>query len=101
MALRNPWHRSKDRPNREHATSVLEALAEGQAHLAASGLTQSHDRNQRFVRGPAHTEVLEQLVCHRELHPMPRKPVHYGHRIRNYRDVISPAFQEPSETAAR
>ena len=31
-------------------------------------------RDERFARGPAHTEITEQLVCHRDSRPMPRKP---------------------------
>ena len=51
---------------------VLEVLAGGGAHLAASGLTHLDSRNERFERGPAHTEITQQVVCHRETEPMPR-----------------------------
>lgn len=53
---------------------VLGTLAAGETHIAASGLTQVASRNAHFTRGPAHTEVVEQLVCHREFRPMPRTP---------------------------
>ncbi|WP_166263436.1 membrane-bound lytic murein transglycosylase MltF [Marinobacter caseinilyticus] len=53
---------------------VLEALENGQTHIAAAGLTQLPSRNQRFTAGPVHTEIVQQLVCHREMRPMPRKP---------------------------
>lgn len=50
---------------------VLETLERGEAHLAAAGLTHLPSRNERFERGPAHTEITQQLVCHRELRPLP------------------------------
>lgn len=53
---------------------VLDALATGSGHLAAAGLTHLDSRDERFARGPAHTEITEQLVCHRDSRPMPRKP---------------------------
>lgn len=53
---------------------VLAALESGNIHLAAAGLTHLASRDERFARGPAHTEITEQLVCHRSARPMPRKP---------------------------
>ncbi len=50
---------------------VLERLEAGEAHIAAAGLTQRPSRNERFERGPAHTEIREQLVCHRNQRPRP------------------------------
>lgn len=55
-------------------SAVLKALEEGRAHLAAAGLTHLPSRNERFERGPAHTEITQQLVCHRELRPLPNTP---------------------------
>ncbi|MFP4080799.1 MAG: membrane-bound lytic murein transglycosylase MltF [Ectothiorhodospira sp.] len=52
---------------------VIEALEAGRAHLAASGLTHLASRNQRFERGPAHTEVVQQVVCHRALAEKPTR----------------------------
>ncbi|XKE44878.1 membrane-bound lytic murein transglycosylase MltF [Halomonas organivorans] len=52
---------------------VLEALEAGEAHLAAAGLTHLPARDERFARGPAHTGIVEQLVCHREDRPLPRR----------------------------
>lgn len=57
----------------DSTADVLQALDEGRVHLAAAGLTQTRARNERFARGPAHTEVRQQLVCHRELQPRPRR----------------------------
>lgn len=53
---------------------VLQALEANETHLAAAGLTHLPSRTKRFTRGPAHTEIVEQLVCHRDMRPMPRKP---------------------------
>ncbi|MDX1800035.1 MAG: membrane-bound lytic murein transglycosylase MltF [Marinobacter sp.] len=52
--------------------AVLKALESGQAHLAAAGLTLLDSRSQRFERGPAHTEITQQLVCNRKDRPLPR-----------------------------
>ena len=58
----------------DSTSQVLDALESGATHLAAAGLTHLPSRTERFTRGPAHTEITEQLVCHRELRPMPRLP---------------------------
>lgn len=58
----------------ESTAEVLEALESGSTHLAAAGLTHLASRTERFTPGPAHTEITEQLVCHREMRPMPRLP---------------------------
>ncbi|MBS3805677.1 MAG: membrane-bound lytic murein transglycosylase MltF, partial [Oleiphilaceae bacterium] len=41
-------------------------------HIAASGLTHLPSRDELFERGPAHTEITQQVICHRELRPLPR-----------------------------
>lgn len=51
---------------------VLAALESGAAHIAASGLTHLPSRDELFERGPAHTEVTQQVICHREMRPLPR-----------------------------
>jgi membrane-bound lytic murein transglycosylase F len=58
----------------ESTAEVMDALESGATHLAAAGLTHLPSRTERFTQGPAHTEITEQLVCHRELRPMPRLP---------------------------
>jgi membrane-bound lytic murein transglycosylase F len=58
----------------DSTSAVLKALESGETHIAAAGLTHLPSRTERFTRGPAHTEVTEQLVCHREMRPMPRTP---------------------------
>jgi len=56
-----------------HTTAeVLAYLEEGRAHLAAAGLTHLDSRNDRFERGPAHTEVTQQVVCHRDMSNRPK-----------------------------
>ncbi|KAA1172905.1 membrane-bound lytic murein transglycosylase MltF [Marinobacter salinexigens] len=54
--------------------AVLNSLAEGTTHLAAAGLTHLASRDNQYTRGPAHTEITEQLVCHRDARPLPRTP---------------------------
>ena len=58
----------------DSTAEVLQVLTNGQTHIAASGLSQTSARNEQFVRGPAHTEVRQQLVCHRDMRPLPRTP---------------------------
>ena len=58
----------------ESTAEVLEALESGETHLAAAGLTHLASRSENFAQGPAHTEITEQLVCHRDMRPMPRLP---------------------------
>lgn len=56
----------------DSTSAVLKALESGRTHIAAAGLTHLPSRTEQFTRGPAHTEITEQLVCHREMRPMPR-----------------------------
>lgn len=58
----------------DSTSAVLDSLAAGTTDLAAAGLTHLHTRNQDFTQGPAHTEITEQLVCHRNSRPLPKKP---------------------------
>lgn len=58
----------------ETTSDVLESLEKGTTHLAAAGLTHMSSRTERLTQGPAHTEITEQLVCHRESRPLPRTP---------------------------
>ena len=46
----------------ESTSAVLDALEAGTTHLAAAGLTHLPERNGWYTRGPAHTEITEQLV---------------------------------------
>ncbi len=58
----------------DSTAEVLDALDSGETHVAAAGLTHLPSRNERYVQGPAHTEIKEQLVCHQEFKPRPKKP---------------------------
>lgn len=58
----------------DSTAAVLESLEAGTTNLAAAGLTHLDSRSERFAPGPAHTEITEQLVCHRDSRPMPRTP---------------------------
>ena len=55
----------------ESTASVLSALDDGKVHLAAAALTHLPARDERFERGLAHGEVVQQVVCHREDRPLP------------------------------
>lgn len=55
----------------DSTAAVLAALEEGDAHLAAAGLTHLPSRDQRFHKGLTHGEVIQQVVCHREDRPLP------------------------------
>ncbi|KTG16231.1 MULTISPECIES: membrane-bound lytic murein transglycosylase MltF [unclassified Guyparkeria] len=55
----------------ESTAAVLAALDEGEAHLAAAGLTHLPARDDRFEQGLSHGEVVQQVVCHREDRPLP------------------------------
>ncbi len=53
---------------------LLQALIDGDTHLAAAGLTQRPSLDAIFIRGPTHTHAVEQLVCHRSMDAMPKTP---------------------------
>lgn len=55
----------------DSTSAVINALENNAVHLAAAGLTHSKLRDEKFTWGGAHTEVTEQLVCHRDLRPLP------------------------------
>ncbi|MEX1058182.1 MAG: membrane-bound lytic murein transglycosylase MltF [Natronospirillum sp.] len=58
-----------------HTTEeILAALDRGESHLAAAGLMHSPARDARFTSVPGHTDIKEQVVCHRAMEPMPRQP---------------------------
>ena len=48
---------------KDTVSDVLQTVAEGQADLAAAGLTRTPDRRQRFLFGPVYQEVQQQLIC--------------------------------------
>ncbi|EHJ92545.1 membrane-bound lytic murein transglycosylase MltF [Vreelandella boliviensis] len=57
----------------ESTSEVLQALKDGEIQLAAAGLTHLPSRDEHFTQGPTHTNIVEQLVCHRDLRPLPRQ----------------------------
>lgn len=57
----------------ESTSEVLQALKEGNIQLAAAGLTHLPSRDEYFQQGPTHTDIVEQLVCHRDMRPLPRQ----------------------------
>lgn len=57
----------------ESTSEVLQALKAGEIQLAAAGLTHLPSRDELFTQGPTHTEIVEQLVCHRDMRPLPRQ----------------------------
>ncbi|MDX1574187.1 MAG: membrane-bound lytic murein transglycosylase MltF [Methylophaga sp.] len=54
----------------DSTAAVIKALENSSTHLAAAGLTYNKSRKEKFAWGPAHTEVTEQLVCHRDHRPL-------------------------------
>ncbi|OAZ89997.1 membrane-bound lytic murein transglycosylase MltF [Halomonas sp. G11] len=57
----------------ESTSGVLQSLQGDEQQLAAAGLTHLPTRDEDFRRGPTHTDIVEQLVCHRDMRPMPRQ----------------------------
>lgn len=57
----------------ESTADVLQAMREGNIQLAAAGLTHLPSRDEYFQRGPTHTDIVEQLICHRDMRPLPRQ----------------------------
>lgn len=49
----------------DSTTQVIDALRQGQGHLAAAGLTVNDTRKQEFDFGPVYLELDEELICHR------------------------------------
>lgn len=58
----------------DSTSEVLEALKLGQVHLAAAGLTHLPERDAQLAPGLVHSQVVQQVVCHREDRPLPREP---------------------------
>ena len=49
----------------DNTSEILEAVARGDGHLAAAGLTKTADREARFLFGPSYLEVQQQVVSRR------------------------------------
>lgn len=50
----------------DNIDGILRVVANGEAHLAAAGLTQTDARQQKGLFGPAYMTVAEQVVCRRD-----------------------------------
>lgn len=48
---------------KDSVSDLLDAVQDGEADIAAAGLTRTPDRKQRFLFGPIYEEVHQQLVC--------------------------------------
>ncbi len=56
----------------DSVTDALKAMKNGEADLAAAGLTRTDEREKRFIFGPDYFEV-QQLVVGNRSHPYPKK----------------------------
>jgi len=73
----------------KYSTSeVLGAIQNGEAHLAAAGLTRTGEREQRFLFGPVYQEVEQQVVCRRG-----------GKSPRQAADLVDISLKVPAETS--
>ncbi len=50
----------------DSVSEILDALARGEADLAAAGLTVTPERQQRYRFGPGYQDVTQQVVCRRD-----------------------------------
>jgi len=67
---------------------ILAALASGEAHLAAAGLTKTRERDQKFLFGPVYQQVQQQVVCRRG-----------GPRPKNVADLVGVGLTVPAGTS--
>jgi membrane-bound lytic murein transglycosylase F len=67
---------------------LLAAVADGEADIAAAGLTRTRDRRQRFLFGPIYEEVHQQLVCRVG-----------GKRPKSVADLSGVSLMVPSDTS--
>ncbi len=47
--------------------TLLQVLANGEADMAAAGITKTKNRTKRFLFGPEYQKISQQLVCHRKV----------------------------------
>ncbi|SCZ64988.1 membrane-bound lytic murein transglycosylase MltF [Thiohalomonas denitrificans] len=59
---------------RDSVNGVLSAVENGEAHLAAAGITRTESRNGRFRFGPGYFPVQQEVVCRRG-EPLPKSPL--------------------------
>jgi len=85
---------------KDSVAATLDALAKGQGHLAAAGLTRTAEREERFAFGPPYQRVQQQVVCRRggavpadwedlpDVGLLVRGGTSYVERLRDIRQVI-------------
>lgn len=73
---------------KDSVSEMLSALENGEAHLAAAGLTRTADRERRFRFGPIYQEVQQQVVCRRD-----------GKRPGSVADLVNVSLRVPSDTS--
>lgn len=50
---------------KDSTADIIRALEQGEAHIAAAGLTQTENRENSFLFGPVYQQVRQQIVCRR------------------------------------
>ena len=50
---------------KDNTSEILQALENGEADIAAAGLTQTQSRKNKYAYGPVYQEIEQQLVCRR------------------------------------
>ena len=85
---------------KDSVAATLDALAKGQGHLAAAGVTRTREREERFLFGPSYQRVQQQVVCRRggpvpgdwedlpDVELLVRAGTSYVQRLRDIRQVI-------------
>lgn len=48
---------------KESTTEIISAITNGEAHIAAAGLTKTKERGDQFLFGPVYQKVQQQVVC--------------------------------------
>jgi len=73
---------------KDSVSEVLAAVENGEADIAAAGLTRTPERKQRFLFGPIYQEVQQQLVCR-----------YGGKRPKSVADLNDLSLEVPSDTS--
>ena len=50
---------------KDNTSEIIDALARGEGHIAAAGLTKTDTRAKSFLFGPSYQPVIQQVVCRR------------------------------------
>lgn len=73
---------------KDSTSEVLGAIEQGEAHLAAAGLTRTRARQQRLLFGPVYQEVVQQVICRRG-----------GKRPNSVVDLAGVSLKVPADTS--